>query len=129
MPFRPADGPAEVVPTAAPPLAVPPAADASRVVLRANAAAWVPVKDRAGTVLLNRTMKAGEIRPGPPRSDLLLTAGNAGGTEILLDGVATPSLGASGAVRRDLPLDPDQIKEGRPTGAIVPQLASTRPHQ
>jgi cytoskeleton protein RodZ len=101
----------------------------SRIILRASAAAWIMVKDHAGTVLLNRTMKAGETWPVPPRSDLLLTAGNAGGTEILLDGVATPSLGAPGTVRRDMPLDPDQIKDGKLAGATAPQLASGRARQ
>ena len=32
---------------------------------------------------------------------------------MLVDGVATPSLGGTGAVRRDLPLDPDLIKDGK----------------
>jgi cytoskeleton protein RodZ len=115
--------PAAAVPSASP------APDASRIVLRASADAWVMVKDHAGTVLLNRVLKAGETWPVPARSDLLLTAGNAGGTDILLDGMATPSLGPSGAVRRDLPLDPDQIKDGKLAAASAPQLASTRPRQ
>jgi len=42
--------------------------------------------------------------------------GNAGGTELLIDGVVAPGFGQSGVVRRDLPLDPDQIKEGRLPG-------------
>ena len=49
----------------------------------------------------------------PARSNLLLTTGNAGGTDLLVDGVATGPLGGNGAVRRDLPLDPDQIKDGK----------------
>jgi cytoskeleton protein RodZ len=87
------------------------------------------VKDRTGAVLLNRTMRAGETWPVPPRPDLLLTVGNAGGTDILLDGVVTPGLGATGAVRRDLPLDLDQIKDGKLTGAVAPQLTPGRPRQ
>jgi cytoskeleton protein RodZ len=65
----------------------------------------------------------------PLRADLLLTTGNAGGTEIIVDGATTPSLGGSGAVRRDLLLDPDQIKNGRLAGSAVPPLASARPRQ
>ena len=109
--------------------ATPPSPDAGRIVLRASADAWVMVKDHSGTVLLNRTMKAGETWPVPPRTDLLLTAGNAGGTDILVDGILTPSLGASGAVRRDLPLDVDQIKDGKLAGATAPQLVSGRSRQ
>jgi cytoskeleton protein RodZ len=100
-----------------------------RIVLRANADAWLMVKDRSGAILLNRTLKAGETWPVPPRPDLLLTAGNAGGTDILVDGAVIPSLGGSGVVRRDLLLDPDQIKDGKLASAAVAPLASTRPRQ
>jgi cytoskeleton protein RodZ len=103
--------------------------DASRIVLRANADSWLMVKDRSGVVLLNRTMKAGDTWPVPPRPDLLLTTGNAGGTDVIVDGAAIPSLGGSGAVRRDLLLDPDQIKDGKLASAVVAPLASTRPRQ
>ena len=107
---------------------VPPP-DASRVVLRATADAWILVKDHSGAVLLNRVLKAGETWPVPPRPDLVLTTGNAGGTDILVDGATTASLGGPGTVRRDMQLDPDQIKDGKLAGAAVPQLASSRPRQ
>jgi cytoskeleton protein RodZ len=108
----------------------PGAADASRIVLRATADAWLMVKDsRGGATLLNRTMKAGETWPVPVRPDLVMTTGNAGGTEVVVDGVTMPGLGASGAVRRDLPLDPDQIKDGRLASAAMPQPAGTRVRQ
>ncbi len=110
------------------PSTAPSAADTGRIVVRANADAWVLVKDRAGVVLLSRTMKAGETWPVPPRPDLLLTTGNAAATELLVDGAPTVSLGGSGIVRRDMPLDPDLIKDGKLAAAATPQLASTRPH-
>jgi cytoskeleton protein RodZ len=132
LPVRPADLPPASTSLSPVPAVVAPATpslDGGRVVLRANADAWVMVKDRGGNVLLNRTMKSGDTWPVPARSDLLLTTGNAGGTEILVDGAATPSLGGSGTVRRDMPLDPDQIKDGKLAGAVAPQLASTRQRQ
>jgi len=85
----------------------------SRITLRASADAWVLVRDRAGPVLLNRTLHPGEIWEVPAKPNLLLTTGNAGGTDLVVDGVTVPSLGGSGAVRRDVPLDPDLIKDGR----------------
>ena len=91
----------------------PPPTDQPRIVLRASADAWLQVRDRAGQVLLSRTLHAGDSWDVPARSDLLLTTGNAGGTDLLVDGVATGPLGGSGAVRRDLSLDPDQIKDGK----------------
>jgi cytoskeleton protein RodZ len=98
-------------------------------VLRASADAWLLVKDRSGTVLLNRVLRTGETWPVPPRSDLLLTTGNAGGTEIIVDGASTSALGASGGVRRDLPLDPGQIKNGRLAATATAPVASARPRQ
>ena len=92
---------------APPPL---PAADASRVVLRVKSDAWIQVREKQGQVLLNRVMRGGEIWPVPKGQQLLLTTGNAGGTELLLDGAIMPSLGVVGAVRRDIPLDPDAVK-------------------
>jgi cytoskeleton protein RodZ len=118
--------PASVAPASPGPVPPP---DANRVVLRATADAWILVKDHSGAVLLNRVLKTGETWPVPPRPDLVLTTGNAGGTDILVDGATTASLGGPGTVRRDMLLDPDQIKDGKLAGAAVPQLASSRPRQ
>ncbi len=81
--------------------------------LRASADIWVQVRDRAGPVLLNRILHPGETWAVPARPNLLLTTGNAGGTDLVVDGVSSAPLGGSGMVRRDLPLDPDLIKDGR----------------
>nr|WP_294543644.1 helix-turn-helix domain-containing protein [uncultured Rhodopila sp.] len=107
---------------------VPGAAD-SRIVLRASADAWILLKDRSGTVLMQRVLKTGETLPVPPRADLLLTTGNAGGTEILLDGVLAPPIGGPGGVRRDLPLDPQIIRDGKLTAAPTSPVGSLRAHQ
>jgi cytoskeleton protein RodZ len=125
---EPSDATAGLTPAPAIAAAAPPAADANRIVLRATADAWMQVKDHSGTVLLNKILKAGDSWPVPPRTDLVLTTGNAGGTDIEVDGAPTPSLGGSGAVRRDIQLDPDQIKDGKISAATTPQLASTHPH-
>jgi len=106
--------PAPVIsPSSAAAAVPPPPQDQPRIVLRASADAWLQVRDRSGQVLLSRTLHAGETWDVPARSNLLLTTGNAGGTDLLVDGVATGPLGGNGAVRRDLPLDPDQIKDGK----------------
>ena len=87
--------------------------DASRIVVRAKSDSWIQVRDRSGQVLLNRVLRNGETWQVPARPSLLLTTGNAGGTELLVDGTVAGSLGGDGAVRRDLPLDADAIKDGR----------------
>lgn len=83
--------------------AVPPT---PHLALRAIADAWMQVRDRGGQVLLNRVLRAGETWTVPAdKTALLLTTGNAGGTELVVDGVAGPPLGGDGAVRRDVPLE------------------------
>jgi cytoskeleton protein RodZ len=94
-------------------------ADQPRIVLRASADAWVQVRDRSGPVLLNRILHAGDTWDVPAKANLLLTTGNAGGTDLVVDGVTSPSLGGNGAVRRDLPLDPDLIKDGKLAAATT----------
>ena len=109
--------------TTMPPLSVtsPPPSDQPRIVLSANADAWLLVRDRSGQVLLNRVLHPGETWSVPLMPNLMLTTGNAGGTNIVVDGTAAPPLGADGAVRRDIPLDPELLKSGK-TGALVPPV-------
>ncbi|MBN9559373.1 MAG: DUF4115 domain-containing protein [Alphaproteobacteria bacterium] len=130
MPFVPPSSAAAAVPIPpATPLAAPVNPDEPRIVLRARADAWLQVRDRGGQVLLNRILRAGETWSVPIRPNLLLTTGNAGGTEILVDGVVAPALGGAGAVRRDLPLDADTIKEGKLPTQIQAASASLPPAQ
>lgn len=111
-------------PVAVPP-SVPAAADGGRMVIRAKSESWVQVREKAGPVVFNRTMRAGETWPVPNKPGLLLTVGNAGGTELLVDGVASAALGGDGVVRRDLPLDLDQVRDGKL--AANPQSAAKPP--
>jgi cytoskeleton protein RodZ len=115
----PAEPPAAVV-------AVAPAGDGSRIVLRAKADAWMQVRDAKGNVLLNRVLHAAETWPVPGKG-LLLTTGNAGGTEILVDGKPTASLGGDGAVRRDMALDADPIRDGKLAVAAPSATAPVAP--
>ena len=66
-------------------------ADQPRIVLRASADAWVQVRDRAGAGAAE-PHPACRARPGRcrPRPNLLLTTGNAGGTDLVVDGVTQP---------------------------------------
>jgi len=87
----------------------------TRIVIKASADAWVTVKQPGGPPLLSKLMHAGDEFAVPPgKTGLTLTTGNAGGTELDLDGTALPGMGASGLVRRDLPLDPATLKAGLP---------------
>jgi len=118
----PADEPAPYSPTSAaaasipmhvpsPPVAAPPPLpDGARILLRARADSWVQVRDHAGAIVLNRVMRKDESWVVPAKGDYALTTGNAGGTDLVVDGVSAPSLGADGAVRRDIALNADQLR-------------------
>ena len=94
--------------------AVDPPPARSHIVLRANSDTWVEVRNRQGGMLLSRTLHSGDSWSVPDQGSLMLSTGNAGGLEVLIDGGRAPSLGASGAVRRDVPLDADLLRAGRP---------------
>ena len=102
------------------PLPPPPVIN-TRLILRAKAGGWVQVREKQGQVLLNRVMRPGETWPVPMKPQLLLTTSNAGAMELLVDGIIAPSIGPVGAMRRDIPLDPDLVKAGKTT---LPPAAS-----
>lgn len=87
-------------------------AEAGRVVLRARADTWIQVRERgSGTVLFNRVLRPGETYRVPDRAGLVMTTGNAGGLDVLVEGEALPPLGGPGVVRRDLPLEPAALRQ------------------
>ena len=86
----------------------------SRVIIRAIGATWVEIRDQLkGEVLLTRLLYPGDRYLMANREGLIMLTGNAGGLEISVDGKIVPSLGPSGAVRRNILLDPDALIEGR----------------
>jgi len=101
------------------PSAPPARAAADQIEIQATADAWLEVRDANGSVLLSRTLHPGDSWTVPPQAGLELTTGNAGGTVLVLDGVASPVLGNPGAVRRNLPLDPDLIRAGKLAATAV----------
>lgn len=112
--------PVTLTPTSLAPAAVPAAiaVDGGRVLLKFKADSYVQVREKQGAVLLNRVMRSGESWPVPKAPNLVMTTGNSGGTDIVVDGITAAPLGASGAVRRDISLDPDAIK--LPPGVKLP---------
>ncbi|MSO76986.1 MAG: helix-turn-helix domain-containing protein [Alphaproteobacteria bacterium] len=88
-----------------------------RVVLRADQDSWIQISERGGNkVLLARLLRAGDRVFLPGFANLRLTAGNAGGLAILVDGVAAPPLGASGVVVRNISLDGARLLAGPTVG-------------
>jgi cytoskeleton protein RodZ len=87
---------------AKPDSATPPAA---RIVIRATAASWIEVRDADDAILYSRVLQPGESYAVPDKPGLTLGTGNAGGLAITVDGKPAAALGASGAIRRGIPLE------------------------
>jgi cytoskeleton protein RodZ len=80
-----------------------------QVLLRATADSWVEIRQKGGRTLLRRTLRPGETWPIPADPTLLLSSGNAGVLELVVDGVATRLAPAKGGMIHDMPLDPESI--------------------
>ena len=90
-----------------------PGGEDTRIVVRAKMASWIQVRaDGGNQLLVTRLMRAGDVFHVPDRPGLRLLTGNAGGLEILVDGQAVPPIGPVGAVRRDVVLDIDRLRNG-----------------
>ncbi len=86
------------------------APEEARVVLRARADSWVQIQDGAGKLLMTRILKSGERYHAPDVAGLVLTTGNIGGLEIIVDGHPLGPIGGAGDVRRNLPLDAESLQ-------------------
>jgi cytoskeleton protein RodZ len=78
----------------------------ARVILHALDYSWIQITSTDGDYLRARTLQPGDVLLVPNRDDLLLWTGNAGGLQVIVDGVPVPPLGAEGAVVRKVSLDP-----------------------
>lgn len=100
-------------PAEEPPTATDPVATQGRIVIGVNADVWIQVRERSGKVVLARILRRGEQWSAPTGPSLLLTTGNAGATEVSIDGLPASPLGGSGVVRRDIPLDSASLRPAR----------------
>jgi cytoskeletal protein RodZ len=82
----------------------------AHVKLTARMDSWVQIYDKAGKSYFSAVLRAGQTIEVPNQPGLLLTTGNIGGLDILIDGQALAALGSVGLVKRDLPLDIAQLK-------------------
>jgi cytoskeleton protein RodZ len=97
---------------ASPLAASAPASSAHRIVLVARADSWVELRDESGASIYSRVLRKDERYEVPERQGLVMMTGNAGGVEVLVDGRAAPALGTSGAVKRNIVMDPDKLLAG-----------------
>jgi cytoskeleton protein RodZ len=78
----------------------------ARIVIVATGDSWVQIRGPNDELLLTRILHEGDVYNVPNRQGLVLMTGNAGGLEIWVDAKQLGELGPTGAVRRDIALDP-----------------------
>lgn len=80
-----------------------------RLVLVANEASWIEVR-RGENILISRVLNKGDRYQVSRNSEnLFLKTGNAGGLDVFLDGELMPPVGPKGALRANVPLNPDNF--------------------
>jgi cytoskeleton protein RodZ len=80
--------------------------------IRALADCWIQVRSGEDqSVVFSRVLKSGETYH-VPRAGLVLRTGNAGALALVVDGKPAPAIGAIGALRRDVALDPQALLAG-----------------
>ena len=83
-----------------------------RVVINVAEESWVEIRDGNGDVLVSRVLKIGDQYYVPEdREGLTMTTGNIAGLQILVDGKVLNIQAQDGEVKRDVPLDPESLKE------------------
>jgi cytoskeleton protein RodZ len=104
-PAKPAPAPEAATLTAPEP---PPA---HPIILRAVEDTWLEIRGNDNVSLFSRVLAQGEEYWVPiDQTQATMTTGNAGGLEIILDGVTLAPLGKAGEVKRRVLLDKDALK-------------------
>jgi cytoskeleton protein RodZ len=85
---------------------------AGKIVVRARLESWIQITNEKKDVVFSRVLRSGETYTVPEEKGLMLTTGNAGGIEILVNGKKLKSLGTVGLVKRDIPLDAKKLRDG-----------------
>jgi cytoskeleton protein RodZ len=81
------------------------------LVLKALDGTWLEIRSPDRKVVFSRVLNQGEEYWIPEdQTDLNMTLGNAGGLQIVVDGVALPLLGTKGQVKRNVSLNLDKLR-------------------
>lgn len=83
--------------------------EGARVIVRATKQAWLRIEAGDGSVLLNQTLKEGEVYRAPLDSGAILVARDAGAFELYVDGRAIGVAGPSGLVLTGKSLNPGDL--------------------
>ena len=80
------------------------------ITVRATSISWIEIIRNDGEEVMAKLMREGDIYVVDSRDRLYLSTGNAGGVELVFHDGAVQSVGESGEILRDLPLDADRLR-------------------
>jgi cytoskeleton protein RodZ len=80
-----------------------------RISIHAKFDTWVEVRRGGGAPVFSKLMKAGETFEVPAQPGYKLSTGNAAGIDLMVDGQRLSPLGKSGAVRKNVALEPEAL--------------------
>lgn len=84
-----------------------------RILLEARQKSWVQISDGSGKVVYKKVMSPGEQFFVPDQKGMTMVTSNAGGLDVIVDGVKAQSLGRPGEIIRGIALDPEELKKRR----------------
>ena len=83
----------------------------SALAIKLVADSWMQIRDlKNGKILLTRTLKKGDVFYASESQEILLTAGNAGGVEVYLDGKTLGILGDEAEIVRNRPFSVEALR-------------------
>lgn len=104
--------PAAATAPAAPQPPAQPAVPQHRIIIRVTEKSWVEIRNQEGQRVVSRILNPGDAYYVPnDKTGMTMTTGNAGGLEVFIDGAAGKALGKAGDIRRNIPLEPDGLKQ------------------
>ena len=81
------------------------------VVMKATQDVWLEIRDAKGAPVFSRVLKAGEEYWVPAdQQGLVMTTGNSGGLQMIIEGTAMKPMGRIGEVKRNIALNPAALK-------------------
>jgi cytoskeleton protein RodZ len=83
-----------------------------RIVINVNEKSWVEIRDETGKKIVSRVLNEGDSFFVPDDANrMTMTTGNASGIELVVDGKELGAVGKRGEIRRNIPLEPESLKE------------------
>lgn len=87
-----------------------PSVSEARIVINAKADSWVQIQGPGNELVMTQILRPGESYSVPDRQGLVMTTGNAGGIDLVVDGQTLRTLGPIGVVKRNIALDPEKLR-------------------